>query len=123
MKEYPGWIELLFKSAVGKNCFEGEYAPFRQDMWKDEIRSRMEGVPNAGRDLRSAALAELCSEDLYRLSSAIMCLIVVGKPGDASHIEQLTSHANEYIRKAAKSCLFELRRKKRAQKGPTTPCT
>ena len=37
MKDSPGWIESLFKSGIGLNCFEGTHALFRQDWSKSQV--------------------------------------------------------------------------------------
>ena len=37
MKDSPGWIESLFNSGIGLNCFEGTHALFRQDWSKSQV--------------------------------------------------------------------------------------
>ena len=121
MEERPAWLETLFELSVHLDWVEGAYTSFRQRLWKEWVLSRIEGVVDGVEILRCASLEELTSEDPHRVSRALMCLIVVGHPSDVAEVEPLLDHPQEYIRKAAKTCRFELRQKERQERKPTSP--
>ena len=45
------------------------------------------------------------------LEHALAVLFVVGNAGDTAAVEPLLSHRDERVRKAARTCLFEIRRR------------
>jgi hypothetical protein len=121
MEERPAWLEALFKSSLRLDWVEGAYALFRQRLWKEWVLSRIEGIVDGAEILRRASLEELASEDLHMVSRALMCLIVVGLPSDIGDVERLLDHPQEYIRKAARTCRFELKQKEREERTPMSP--
>jgi hypothetical protein len=66
-----------------------------------------------GRDaLRGAALARLAGADPRAVERALACLFVIGSLSDVSDIEPLLHHADPDVRKAARTCRFEIRHRR-----------
>jgi hypothetical protein len=106
--EYPTWIEWLFRSGVGLNCFNPPYALFRQANDREKVQSFIESEIEGSAQLRAASLKELGSEDPRRVERAIFYLMLVGLAADIPVVEALRNHPEETIRKGAKTCRFEL---------------
>jgi hypothetical protein len=111
MQERPLWLELLFRSGLARGCFESRFAPYRQDAVKRDVQERTSAEPGRVEELRAAALNELANADWRIVERALAYLLVVGQASDAAAIEFLTEHPEEYIRKGAQACLFEVRRR------------
>jgi hypothetical protein len=107
-ESYPAWIEQLFRSGVGLACFDGEYSVFRQALAKQNIQLLIDGELEGAQALRGASLVELRGIDAHKVERALIYLMVVGQAADVHAIETLLDHPNETIRKAAKTCCFEL---------------
>jgi hypothetical protein len=71
----------------------------------------VEGHENDLEQLRQACCAYLKHEDTQVLEPALACLFVIGVATDTSAVEPLLHHSDESIRKAARTCLFESRRR------------
>jgi hypothetical protein len=61
--------------------------------------------------LDNRRLVQLADEGEHQLDCALAALFVVGRASDATVVEPLLSHRSEPIRKAARTCLFEIRRR------------
>jgi hypothetical protein len=66
---------------------------------------------NGREQLRQACCAYLQHEDAQVLEQALACLFVIGLATDAKAVGPLLHHSDESIRKAARTCLFEIRRR------------
>jgi hypothetical protein len=53
------------------------------------------------------------TEDVNAVDRALAVLFVVGNASDAAAVEALLSHPGERIQKAARTCLFEIRQRRR----------
>lgn len=112
MTERPGWIVALFRSGVASGgIFESQYSPYRQGLLKRQVLERVDSIPGGREQLRDAALEELQGADPQRVGEALAFLLVVGRNSDCGAVEPLTRSDDERIRKAAKTCLYELRRR------------
>ena len=58
-----------------------------------------------------APLAQLADEDAGMVDRALAVLFVLGNEDDAAVVEPLVAHRHERVRKSARTCLFELRRR------------
>ena len=110
-REFPVWIETLL-SRVPYSCAEPEHVQVRLDSLRKLIRESTSPHEDGVRQLHDAALARLSSSDPDALVRALSCLFVVGDTLDAQAVDQHTKHPNEAVRKAAKSCLFAIRRRR-----------
>ena len=119
MKDSPGWIESLFNSGIGLNCFEETHALFRQDWSKSEVLAILSDDANRAQTLRETSLERLQSDDERTVQRALLYLMVVGQPGDVASVERLISHSSEIIKKGAQTCRFELLQKLRRSGGQT----
>ena len=111
MIDRPGWIEALFRSRIGSGCCETQFIRSRQEVMKRIVGGRIPDDPGAADELRQAALDALSGDDGDRVEQALAFLLVVGRAEDAGFIEPMTRSSNDLIRKGAKACLFELRRR------------
>ena len=108
--ELPAGIERLL-TRVTYSCSELGHVHFRQDLlrkWAEEVADSHE---NGWELLRQGAVAQLSDEDAGMVDRALSILFVVGNAMDAGAVEPLLSHSNEQVRKAARTCLFEVRRR------------
>lgn len=62
--------------------------------------------------LRAFALRELASQDTEKVAYSLVVLCAVGLAEDLSLLEPLLKHPVDIVRRAARACRFELRRKK-----------
>lgn len=108
---YPTWIEWLFQSGIGLGNFDPPYALSRQRRDAERVLSMIESESDGCRQLRDACLNELGNHDAARVERAIFYLMMVGRPEDMAAIERRLSHPSETVKKAVKTCLFELRKR------------
>lgn len=114
---YPAWIEWLFQSGIGLGNFDPPYALFRQGMDKEQVLSMVESEAEGTRQLRETCLNELRSEDPARVERSLFYLMLVGHPQDRPAVEKLLSHPSETIKKGAKTCRFELRKRAESERA------
>ena len=107
-----GWIEILFKRHTAAYALRSAF--LLNDSYRlisDEADARPKG-----RDaLRHAALARLSSHEEGAMSYSLIVLAVVGLPEDLAVVEPLRDHASDVVRRAARACVFKLKKK-----GPST---
>jgi hypothetical protein len=91
------------------SCSENDFVHFRQEQLRrfvgEIVKTHEDGVTL----LREGALKQLSHEDANMVDHALSCLFVVGERDDIPAIEGLLSHPDESVRKAARTCLFEIR--------------
>ena len=109
MDEEPAWIELLFKRQNRHHCFK---TPFLLQLNARQIEESLSLVPEERSHLRRIALQRLESNDIDHVVIALLALFVVGTSEDARTVEPLKAHTDDYVKKAARTCLFELNRRK-----------
>ena len=109
--KYPTWVEWLFQSGIGLGNFDPPYALFRQARDKASVLSMARSEADGEGQLRNACVQELGSEDAQRVERALFYLMLVGHPADLSAVEILLDHRSETVRKGARTCRFELRRR------------
>ena len=107
-REFAVWIEGLL-SRLPFSCSDPEYVHSRQEAIRNWITETTRAYENGEQELREAALNRLSGDDPELLVRALSCLFVVGTASDGSAVEPLTKHSNEAVRKAARTCLFEIR--------------
>jgi hypothetical protein len=93
------------------SCSESAYVHFRQDMLRERVIQAVDGYENGREQLRQACCAYLQHDDAQVLEQSLACLFVIGLATDANAVEPLLSHPDEPMRKAARTCLFEIRRR------------
>ena len=108
MQEKPAWIELLFKRNNRHHCFA---TPFVLRLNVKQIERSLSLFPEERSQLRSIAIQRLGSDDIDHLVIALLALFVVGISEDINLIKPLTAHSDGYVKKAAKTCLFELKKR------------
>jgi hypothetical protein len=108
--ELPFWIRDLL-SRRWYSCSEPAYVHFRQGLLREWVMEAVDGHENGSEQLRQACCAYLQHDDAQVVRQALACLFVVGVATDANAVEPLLSHSDEAIRKAARTCLFEIRRR------------
>ena len=108
MTDTPGWIQLLFKRSKAESAL---HSAFLYDLNKANILEEINARPNGPDELRQVALGELDSADPETLAMTLVFLSIVGKPEDLRIVGnlQLADHSSELVRRAAKTCLFDLR--------------
>jgi hypothetical protein len=104
----PGWIELLFKRLHGSDPFS---TPFIMKLNQERFQDAMGCVPDGAQLLHRAALHRLTSEDDGDVVCALAALLAVGDKSDAAAVEPLLEHPEDFVRKSARACLFELKRR------------
>jgi hypothetical protein len=108
--ELPTGIERLL-TGVTYSCSEAGHVHFRQDLLREWVGEVADAHENGWELLRQGAVAQLASEDARMIDRALAVLFVVGNAGDAPAVEPLLSHPDARVRKAARTCLFEIRRR------------
>jgi hypothetical protein len=107
------WIEILFKRRTGSHALRtGFLLNQEQNLLNEEAHAHVHGRES----LRRAALEELESSLSDTVAFALVILSVVGEQEDLSHAEGLLNHPVELVRKAAKACRFQLRRRSSVEK-------
>ena len=108
--ELPFWIRDLL-SRRWYSCSEPAYVHFRQGLLREWVMEAVDGHENGREQLRQACCAYLQHSDAQVLEQSLACLFVIGLATDAYAVEPLLSHPDEAIRKAARTCMFEIRRR------------
>ena len=107
--ELPVWIERLLK--VGwYSCSEPQYVQYRQGLLREWVLEAVEGHVNGRNELRDACVRHLTDSDETVVKNALSCLFVVGTSVDVPAVEPILDHSTEKVRKAARTCIFEMRR-------------
>ncbi|HEY8665941.1 MAG TPA: hypothetical protein VIL86_04705 [Tepidisphaeraceae bacterium] len=114
--ELPSQIKQLLVHP-GLSCSTGgPYTRFHQRLLRKQVQSVVDAYENGRGLLRYAAKEQLhtarqklTEDDVGMIDRALACLFVVGDIGDIPEVEALLSHRAESIRKAARTCLFEIR--------------
>jgi hypothetical protein len=109
--DYPVGIDRLFKSGLALGCFESRHAPYRQDGMKRHVEEYLASVADGAEKLRAVALQALNDADLRIVERALAYLFEVGQATDVEVVQPLAAHRDETIQKAARTCLFQLRRR------------
>ncbi len=104
----PTWIEFDFKRHRSELAFS---TPFQMKFHCERIQTLIAGVPNGAEELRVAALRRLHSHHDGEIVAALLAVYVVGKIDDIPAVERLLDYRNERVRNAAKTCLFQLKRR------------
>jgi len=76
---------------------------------RKSVLEAVEQHENGAELLRAACLAHLHDGDPGVVVRALSCLFAIGTPSDLSAVESLLQHAEESVRKAARTCEFEIR--------------
>ena len=108
--EIPFWIQDIL-SKRWYSCSEPAYVHFRQDLLREWVIRAVDSYEDGREQLRQACRAYLQHEDTQVVLQSLACLFVIGLSADATAVEPLLSHPDESIRKAARTCLFEIRRR------------
>ena len=108
--ELPSWIhEMLQRQPY--SCSEPGYVHLRQVWVRERVTAIVEAYEDGCEELRGACREHLHDEDATVVENALTCLFVVGLAEDADVVEPLLAHSDDSIRKAARTCLFEIRRR------------
>jgi hypothetical protein len=99
-----------FLDRLTYSCSEPEYVSFQQEAVREWVSQVADA--HGWEELRVAAIARLSHEDPRMVERALTCLFVVGTALDVPSVEPLVSHSDESVRKAARTCLFELHRRR-----------
>ena len=107
---WPYWIRDLL-TRLPYSCADTPQYQIRRDILCERVIEVADNYAGGREQLRTACCAHLSHEDADIVVHALSCLFVVGLAIDAPAVESLLSHEDEHIRKAAKTCIFELRRR------------
>jgi hypothetical protein len=108
--ELPYWIRDIL-SQQWYSCSQPAYVHFRQDLLRERVLQAVDGYENGREQLRRACCVYLQHDDAQVLEQSLACLFVIGLATDANAVEPLLRRPDEAIRKAARTCLFEIRRR------------
>jgi hypothetical protein len=106
MDDYPGWIQLLYKR---KSASHALHTSFLLHLTNSDIAQLANFQPDGRDQLRKIAILELNSEDTQIIALSLVFLGVVGQPDDLVYVEPFVNHPFDLVRKAARTCQFELR--------------
>ena len=109
-RELPAGIQLLLRRG-SFSCSEAEFVQFRQEHLRKRVTEVAEAHENGRELLREAAAMQLGSGDIDMIDHALAVMFVVGVASDAAVIQPLLSHPADRVQKAARTCLFEIRRR------------
>ena len=108
--ELSFWIEDLLTRRP-YSCREPAFVHVRQDVTRERIIQIVDANED-GRELLHGACSEyLQHEDVRHIVCALACLFVMGTSADIAVVEPLLKHPQDFVCKAAKTCLFEIRRR------------
>jgi hypothetical protein len=105
---FPIWIEQLF-TQLWFSCSQNEYVHLRQNILRDQVIQIVETHENGNEELRQACHICLQHDNKGIIERGIACLFVIGSARDISFIEPLLQHPEESVRKAARTCIFEIK--------------
>ena len=106
----PSWVEDLL-AHPGFACSQPSHVHFRQNLTRETIIKAINAFENGDQLLHGAACEYLLHDDVNDIICALTCLFVVGTAEDVTIVEPLIKHPSESVRKAAKTCLFEIKRR------------
>ena len=106
----PSWVEDLL-AHPGFVCSQPSWVHFRQDLTREKIIEVINAYENGVELLHGAACEYLLHDNVKDIVCALTCLFVVGTAEDVTVVEPLIKHPSESVRKAAKTCLFEIKRR------------
>ena len=108
--ELSFWIKDLLTHPP-YSCSEPAFVHVRQDVTRERIIQIVDANED-GRELLHGACCEyLQHEDVRHIVCAPTCLFVIGTSADIAVVEPLLKHPQDFVCKAAKTCLFEIRRR------------
>ncbi len=107
--ELPGWIDRLLRHG-SYNCSETEYVKFRQELLRGQILDAANAHENGRALLHESSLQHLADPDDRVVRNALSCLFVIGDSADSQAVGAILQHPSEVVRKAARTCHFEIRR-------------
>ena len=112
MKTLEGveWLDRLLTNLF-YSCSEPGYVQTRQGFLREHILEKTDAHPGGRKLLRSACLKHLNDDDATVVRNAVSCLFVVGEKNDTNAVEPLLNHSDPEVRKATKTCLFEIRKR------------
>jgi hypothetical protein len=99
-----------FLDRLTYSCSEPESVSFRQETVREWVSQVADA--HGWDELRMAAIARLSHDDPRLVERALTCLFVVGTALDVTVVEPCLSHSDESVRKAARTCLFEIQRRR-----------
>jgi hypothetical protein len=105
MEDTAGWIQLLFKRMRAGHSLR---TSFLLGLTNEQIAMEAHAQPGGRDQLRQVSLAALASDDLEKVAIALVCLGVVGDSEDLHHVDPLVGHDSDLVRRAARTCRFEL---------------
>ena len=108
--ELPTGIERLL-TRLKWSCSEPEFVRIRQCAIRQVVREVADAHEDGWELLREGAVAQLADEEADMIDRALSVLFVVGNASEAAAVEPLLSHPDQRVRKAARTCLFEIRRR------------
>ena len=106
----PTWIECLLTGGT-YSCSEPQHVAFRQGLLKKWVFEAVDAHDNGLRQLHDACVQHLTDSDDKVVENALSCLFVIGTSADNPAVEPLLQYPTESVRKAARTCLFEIRRR------------
>jgi len=109
--DMPVWIERLLNYGV-QSCAQPEHVRFRQDFLRERVLEAIAAHENGAAQLHDACVQHLADPDDRVATNALSCLFVIGTVADVPAVEALVQHPTEAVRKAARTCLFEVRRRR-----------
>jgi hypothetical protein len=108
--QLPFWIEDLL-TRMWFSCNEPGHVHLRQGWACERVIQVVDAHENGRQQLRAACITYLQHEDARVVERALTCLLAIGLSSEANAVEPLLEHPEEAVRKAARTCLFELRRR------------
>lgn len=105
MTDTPGWIGLIFNR---KTAYHALHTAFLLDLNNEQIASEADGQPNGRADLRRESLAIVRGDAPGAVAMALVYLGIVGEPEDLSQVDGFLFHSDNLVRRAAKTCRFEI---------------
>jgi hypothetical protein len=108
--DLPTMLQSLL-AGTPVSCSEPAWVHARQGLLREHVCNVADAHENGYELLRQGAVARLAEHDAHALVSALSVLFVVGIASDAAAVEPLLEHRSEEVRKAARTCHFEIRRR------------
>jgi len=106
--DFPLWIEHLLYG-LWFSCSETGYVHIRQKMLRQDVLRAIDAHENGYDELQKACYICLKYENKIVVEKALACLFVIGSVVDVEFINPLLEHPEESVRKAARTCIFEIK--------------
>jgi len=108
--DLPSWVDDLLRHPMFF-CNQPDFVKFRQGLIRERILETINSYPDGTRLLHAGACQYLQHAEPWDILCALTSLFVIGTTEDVALVEPFLRHSSNSVRKAAQTCLFEIKRR------------